>query len=151
SVGNYLGGKLADFIRVERHASWLFLAASILTAFVLMTESPPGWLIRNPVEHWVHGKTALTLAGGDEIGDGRKPPAFLSEALWMPGWEWWPRVLFWTAVVFFVPSVSMGTISPVLAKLAVERLRQSKRTGTAIGQVYAWGMVGSILGTFLTG
>ena len=30
-------------------------------------------------------------------------------------------------------------------------MRQSKRTGTAIGQVYAWGMVGSILGTFLTG
>ena len=45
----------------------------------------------------------------------------------------------------------MGTVSPVVAKLAVERLRQSKRTGTAIGQVYAWGMVGSILGTFLTG
>ena len=45
----------------------------------------------------------------------------------------------------------MGTVSPVVAKLAVERLRQTKRTGTAIGQVYAWGMVGSILGTFLTG
>ena len=45
----------------------------------------------------------------------------------------------------------MGTVSPVVAKLAVERLRASKRTGTAIGQVYAWGMVGSILGTFLAG
>ena len=45
----------------------------------------------------------------------------------------------------------MGTVSPVVAKLAVERLRQIKRTGAAIGQVYAWGMVGSILGTFLTG
>ncbi len=38
-----------------------------------------------------------------------------------------------------------------MAKLAVERVRASKRTGSAIGQVYAWGMVGSILGTFLTG
>src|SRR5947208_15818346 len=45
----------------------------------------------------------------------------------------------------------MGTVSPGVAKLAVERLRHDKRTGTAIGQVYAWGMVGSILGTFLTG
>ena len=45
----------------------------------------------------------------------------------------------------------MGTVSPVVAKLAVDRLRRFHRTGTAIGQVYAWGMVGSILGTFLTG
>ena len=45
----------------------------------------------------------------------------------------------------------MGTVSPVVAKLAVDRLKRFKRTGTAIGEVYAWGMVGSILGTFLTG
>ena len=45
----------------------------------------------------------------------------------------------------------MGTVSPVVAKLAVDRVSRSKRTGAAIGQVYAWGMVGSILGTFLTG
>ena len=45
----------------------------------------------------------------------------------------------------------MGTVSPVVAKLAVDRLKKYKRTGTAIGEVYAWGMVGSILGTFLTG
>ena len=64
----------------------------------------------------------------------------------------WPyRVLLVTTLVFFLPSVSMGTVSPVVAKLAVDRLKRFKRTGTAIGQVYAWGMVGSILGTFLTG
>ncbi len=45
----------------------------------------------------------------------------------------------------------MGTVSPVVAKLAVDRLKKLHRTGTAIGEVYAWGMVGSILGTFLTG
>ena len=45
----------------------------------------------------------------------------------------------------------MGTVSPVVAKLAVDRLKQYRRTGTAIGEVYAWGMVGSIIGTFLTG
>ena len=45
----------------------------------------------------------------------------------------------------------MGTVSPVVAKLAVDRLKQFRRTGTAIGEVYAWGMVGSIIGTFLTG
>src|SRR5262249_10884981 len=64
----------------------------------------------------------------------------------------WPsRVFLVTAAMFFLPALSMGTVSPVVVKLAVERLRKSKRTGTAIGQVYAWGMVGSILGTFLAG
>src|SRR4051794_11178239 len=45
----------------------------------------------------------------------------------------------------------MGTVSPVVAKLAIERVRRLDRAGRAIGQVYAWGMVGSILGTFLAG
>src|SRR5208337_5092295 len=64
----------------------------------------------------------------------------------------WPfRILFVVTLVFFLPAVTMGTVSPVVAKIAVDRLKRYKRTGTAIGQVYAWGMVGSILGTFLTG
>ena len=60
-------------------------------------------------------------------------------------------MLLVTTVVFFLPSIAMGTVSPVVAKLAVERVRKSDLTGRAIGQVYAWGMVGSILGTFLAG
>ena len=56
----------------------------------------------------------------------------------------WPaRVLIVVMMVFFLPALAMGTVSPVVAKLAVERVRASKRTGTAIGQVYAWGMVGA--------
>src|SRR4029077_9850328 len=65
--------------------------------------------------------------------------------------NWQYRILFVTTLVFFLPALSLGTVSPVVAKLAVDRLKRFKRTGTAIGQVYAWGMVGSILGTFLTG
>ncbi len=143
SVGNYLGGKIADYIRSEKQASWLFLAASVVTLCVLLAETPPSWLVRNPIEHFINHKDGVPLAGGE--GE------FLHQALGMSGYSWWFRVLFWTGVVFFVPAITMGTVSPVVAKLAVERLRRSKRTGTAIGQVYAWGMVGSILGTFLTG
>ncbi len=137
SLGNYLGGKLADVIRSEKQASWLFLAASVLTLSILLMETPPHWLSHH-------------------VLDSQKP--VLSAAITMtslPGTSlplaWPARVLLVVAVVFFLPSLSMGTVSPVVAKLAVERLRQSKRTGTAIGQVYAWGMVGSILGTFLAG
>lgn len=61
----------------------------------------------------------------------------------------WPlRIALHVCLVFFVPSMVLGMISPVAAKMAVER---STSTGRAIGNVSAWGVVGSILGTFATG
>ncbi|SIO08862.1 hypothetical protein SAMN05444166_2385 [Singulisphaera sp. GP187] len=141
SLGNLLGGKIADYIQREKQASWLFLVASVLTLSILLLETPPQWAAKK----WMDGDSKailslpisvskLTLPGGAEVH-----------------LQWPARVLLAVFAVFFLPSVAMGTVSPVVAKLAVERLRGSKRTGTAIGQVYAWGMVGSILGTFLTG
>jgi len=137
SLGNLLGGKIADFIRSEKQASWLFLVASVLTLSVLLLESPPKAL-------------------AEKYFDNHK--SILSHAITMaklPGTEvvlTWPyRVLLVVTAVFFLPSLAMGTVSPVVAKLAIDRVRQTKRTGRAIGQVYAWGMVGSLLGTFLTG
>ncbi|MEO6810507.1 MAG: fused MFS/spermidine synthase [Isosphaeraceae bacterium] len=158
SLGNFLGGKAADRITKGSQASWLFLMASVLTAAVLLAETPPAWLIRNPIGHWRHGVVAVPLFGGD--GGPALSQAISMTYAWIPGldlaWHkvpmpWWGRLLFWTTLVFLLPSIAMGTVSPVVAKLAVERLRQSKRTGQAIGQVYAWGMVGSIVGTFLAG
>ncbi len=138
SLGNFLGGKVADFVKNEKQASWLFLLASILTLSILLLETQPKW-----------------LGGG---GDGA---SFLSNAITMTTLKipyltrielTWPyRILLVTTIMFFLPALSLGTVSPVVAKLAVDRLQRYKRTGTAIGQVYAWGMVGSILGTFLTG
>jgi MFS family permease len=143
SFGNFLGGKIANFIDDEKEASWLFLAASILTLGVLMAETMPGWF------------TAAALNGQ---GEGK---SLLSQAITMSKLELgsavtislsWPyRILLVVTLVFFLPALSLGTVSPVVAKLAVDRLKRYKKTGTAIGQVYAWGMVGSLLGTFLTG
>jgi spermidine synthase/MFS family permease len=161
SLGNFLGGKIADKIKDEKQASWLFLAASVMTACILLAEHPQPWFVRavrNPIDSLMQGQW-LEMKDVDH-------DAFLSQAISMsrfPAWakavtfgvadhyHWSFRVFFWTAVVFFVPAVTMGTVSPVVAKLAVDRVRRTKRTGSAIGQVYAWGMVGSILGTFLTG
>lgn len=143
SIGNYLGGKLADRIRASQQAASLFLVASILVLSIILMETPPEWLVRNPIAYLFGGAPPEPLAGGE--GE------FLGQAVSMTGFPWWFRVLFWTSVVFLVPSIAMGTVSPVVAKLAVERLRQEQRTGTAIGTVYAWGMVGSIAGTFLAG
>ncbi len=52
------------------------------------------------------------------------------------------------ALVFLVPSIVLGMISPVAAKMALD---QSRETGRTIGSVYAWGVVGSIAGTFAAG
>ncbi|AGA30502.1 fused MFS/spermidine synthase [Singulisphaera acidiphila] len=141
SLGNLLGGKIADSIQREKQASWLFLVASVLTLSILFLETPPQWFAKK----WMDGdsKAILSLP----ISHSKLPLPGGSEV----HLQWPARVLLAVFAVFFLPSVAMGTVSPVVAKLAVERLRGSKRTGTAIGQVYAWGMVGSILGTFLTG
>jgi spermidine synthase len=141
SLGNWLGGKVADHVRRESQASWLFLAASVLTLSVLAMETPPHWF----------AKHVLDGSEGSVLSEAITRTKVTLPRGWVIPLDWWARVLLVTTAVFFLPSVAMGTVSPVVAKLAVERLRRSKRTGTAIGQVYAWGMVGSILGTFLTG
>ena len=58
------------------------------------------------------------------------------------------KILFFTAVVFFLPSVFMGTITPVVVKLTLEDL---SRTGGVVGRIYALSTVGAIAGTFATG
>lgn len=63
--------------------------------------------------------------------------------------ETWPvRVASHIGLVFFLPCAMLGMISPVVAKMALDLGGQ---TGRTIGSVYAWGVVGSIVGTFLTG
>jgi MFS family permease len=141
SLGNFLGGKVADFVKNEKQASWLFLVASVLTVSILVLETPPKWLS----SRFLNGSDRAVLSHAITLTKVDLPVIGTVKL----GWP--SRVLLVTAAMFFVPAIAMGTVSPVVVKLAVERLRKSKRTGTAIGQVYAWGMVGSIIGTFLTG
>ena len=67
-------------------------------------------------------------------------------------WLWrlsWPmHVFLHVSVVFLVPSALLGTISPVVAKMALDR---GLATGRTVGDIYAWGAAGSIAGTFLAG
>ncbi len=140
SLGNYLGGKIANFVEDEKQASWLFLAASVVTLFVIPMDTQPEFL----ADMLFGGKHDSVLQQANEISTLKLGPVLISLS--------WPyRILFLVTLVFFCPAVTMGTVSPVVAKLAVDRLKEFRRTGTAIGEVYAWGMVGSIIGTFLTG
>ena len=112
TIGNFLGGWLADRAAPSKLLNWLFLIASILCMSVL-------WL--------------------DGIASNQQRPESM-------GWPTW--VVCIVGMVFFLPSMALGTISPVVASLA---LSQSHKVGKTVGNVYAWGALGSIIGTFLGG
>src|SRR4051812_28919903 len=61
---------------------------------------------------------------------------------------WNLRTVVVVTLDFLVPATILGMIGPVVAKIAVE---QAQKAGSAIGDVYFWGAVGSIAGTFLAG
>ncbi len=112
SIGNFLGGKVADRHIPRKILPLLFLASSILSFSVL-------WL-NHIVSQWA------------------RPDTF--------SWPSW--VVFNVALVFLLPAVMLGTISPVVAKMALD---QCRKTGSTVGNIYAWAAIGSIVGTFLTG
>ena len=58
------------------------------------------------------------------------------------------RILLLTTAIFFVPSMLLGMISPVVVKLTLDNL---DRTGNIVGKIYAFSTLGSIIGTFATG
>lgn len=112
TIGNYLGGWMADRFEHRKSLAWLFFIASVLCFSVL-------WM--------------------DQIVHGIERPDRFS-------WPTW--VLCVVAAVYLLPSIAMGTISPIVASMALAR---NSRTGITVGNVYAWGALGSIIGTFLTG
>ena len=68
--------------------------------------------------------------------------------IWLWGFSWPARTLLHVSFVFLLPSTLLGTIGPVVAKMALER---GLPVGRTVGDVYAWGAVGSIAGTFAAG
>jgi len=62
--------------------------------------------------------------------------------------SWTLRIITHVALAFFLPSVLLGMVSPVVARYA---LNQGVKTGRTLGNIYAWAAAGSILGTFVTG
>jgi len=111
SVGNYLGGRLAD-----RYASEPFLGIVFSLASFASLSIPS-------LTNWAH-----------ELN----PPD-------VPVMIW---IVTYITLLFFLPSMILGCISPIVVKLSLTDL---KRTGTTVGKIYAWSSVGSIAGTFATG
>jgi len=66
--------------------------------------------------------------------------------LWFLSWPM--RIAIHVFLSFFIPCTLLGTIGPVVAKMALDRGRSVGRT---VGGVYAWGVLGSLMGTFASG
>lgn len=66
----------------------------------------------------------------------------------LAGLPWPVRIVLHNAGTFFGPALLLGAITPVVARLA---LAVDDSAGRAVGGVFAWGVAGSIAGTFLTG
>jgi MFS family permease len=63
----------------------------------------------------------------------------------------WPTILqvtWLTTLVFFLPSVLIGTITPLIVKLSLTSLDM---TGRVVGRIRAAAELGAIVGVFLTG
>lgn len=89
------------------------------------------------------GLVSWSVLGVDAI------TAFIERLTASPGNLLLMAVLALLAIALcFLPCVVLGTISPILAKLAV---RDLNKTGRTLGRIYAAGTVGSIVGTFATG
>jgi spermidine synthase/Tfp pilus assembly protein PilF len=61
---------------------------------------------------------------------------------------WSLQILLYTTLTFLLPNIFIGMISPVVVKRA---LAQGHAAGRTVGNIYAWGAVGSITATFLSG
>jgi tetratricopeptide (TPR) repeat protein len=72
----------------------------------------------------------------------------IGEWLWLWTLSWPARVFTHVFLVFMLPSALLGTISPVVAKMALDK---GLPTGRTVGDIYACGAAGSIAGTFLAG
>ena len=113
SLGNYIGGRLADRYASRRFLGVTFLLAALGSLSVLLL-----------VE--VVGSQGLPLI---------KIPLIA-------------RMILFITLIFFLPSVLLGLISPIVIKLTLNNLA---KTGNVIGRIYAASSLGSIVGTFATG
>ncbi len=117
SLGNYLGGKLADRYEPRRIISLLLLVTSFFIFLILVLDR----------------LLAVIMSEGNF--------SIVTSSMVT-------RSVVSIFILFFLPSTALGTISPVMAKYALE---ESSRVGNTVGSIYAIASIGSIIGTFLSG
>lgn len=112
SVGNYIGGIIADKDNSKKNVKIILGLAGIFILAILCLHQP----LLNSISN---------IINDIKIG------AILS-----------------TIILFFVPSMIIGFLSPIIIKLSLESLDSA---GKVSGRIYAIGTLGGIVGTFLGG
>lgn len=116
SLGNFLGGRLADKYTPVKAAGPVMLISSGIVFLILVLDIVLDGLFSG----------AGSIVTSAMIG----------------------RSVLFIFILFFLPSAGLGTLSPIMAKYALD-LRGT--LGRTVGNIYAIGAVGSIIGTFLAG
>ncbi|MFA5252335.1 MAG: fused MFS/spermidine synthase [Phycisphaerae bacterium] len=112
TVGNYLGGHIADRFPARKALAVLLGISSVACVVIV--------ILNNLIGEWI----------------------------WLWKLNWPVHAFTHVFLVFMLPSTLLGTISPVVAKMALDR---GMPTGRTVGDIYAFGAAGSIAGTFLAG
>jgi spermidine synthase len=117
TLGNYIGGRIADRYDVRRAARLLLLIGAGLVLLILALDMGVGAAMNHlalPDHRFLLVAAAVLVIG----------------------------------LMFFLPATALGTISPIMAKYALE---EAEHIGATVGSIYASGSAGSIIGTFLSG
>ena len=134
ALGNALGGRLADrWPRSEALAGCL-LAGALASLAIL----PASALLDAGLDP---GRPLIDLLAGwlPSVGLRSVDPSGARLIL---------RIVGLTLLVFFLPILLLGTISPQVIRLTLTELGKA---GRVAGQVYAWSVAGAIVGTFASG
>jgi spermidine synthase len=128
SLGNYLGGRVADRWADRRTLGVLLAAGGIASLAILPLISIATAI---PTDQLVDASDRL----GGALPLDRAVVLIL-------------RIVVITALIFLPPSLLLGMVSPVVIKLT---LRDVEHAGGVVGKIYALSTLGSIVGTFATG
>ncbi len=112
SIGNYIGGILADKKSPDKILRIILLSASF---FILIIP-----IAQESLLNWISSWTSDIKLG-----------AIIS-----------------TILLFFIPSLLLGLITPIILKIKLLKL---ETTGKTSGKIYAISTLGGIFGTFLSG
>ena len=112
SIGNFVGGKIADKDNKEYHLKLVLLAISISVLITAMIHNPLATLVAMLIQSTSIGSIVTTV------------------------------------VLFFIPALFMGFISPIVLKLKLENIEVAGRTA---GRLNAIATIGGITGTFVGG
>jgi spermidine synthase len=107
--------------------------------------------VRNPLAFFGAAELALGVFGFASLGAVLVAPRVLGALGELPAW--WGHIVRLsavTSVVMLIPTLLMGMLFPVAAKLYAAG-REHDRLGTRIGNIYAANTTGAIFGAIVTG